>query len=120
MVSLLIIDDEPIIRKLLSRMMELEGYEVFQAESCATGIKQLKMHCPQVVLCDVILPDGNGVDLIPEMKRQLPDSEVIMRRKGKCMTMVDNDEAIIAGNKLVMACLTATNLSISGFSSCSR
>ena len=78
MVSLLIIDDEPIIRKLLSRMMELEGYEVFQAESCATGIKQLKMHCPQVVLCDVILPDGNGVDLIPEMKRQLPDSEVIM------------------------------------------
>ena len=78
MVSLLIIDDEPIIRKLLSRMMELEGYEVFQAESCATGIKQLKMHCPQVVLCDVILPDGNGVDLIPEMKRQLPDSKVIM------------------------------------------
>ncbi|MDD4589105.1 MAG: sigma-54 dependent transcriptional regulator [Parabacteroides sp.] len=78
MVSLLIIDDEPIIRKLLSRMMELEGYEVFQADSCATGIKQLKLHHPQVILCDVILPDGNGVELIPEMKNQLPDSEVIM------------------------------------------
>jgi len=78
MVSLLIIDDEPIIRKLLSRMMELEGYEVFQADSCATGIKQLKLHHPQVILCDVILPDGNGVELIPEMKSQSPDSEVIM------------------------------------------
>lgn len=78
MVSLLIIDDEPIIRKLLSRMMELEGYEVFQADSCATGIKQLKLHHPQVILCDVILPDGNGVELIPEMRNQSPGSEVIM------------------------------------------
>ena len=32
--SILIIDDEPQIRKLLSRMMELEGYEVFQAADC--------------------------------------------------------------------------------------
>jgi len=78
MVSLLIIDDKPIIRKLLSRMMELEGYEVFQADSCATGIKQLRLHHPHVILCDVILPDGNGVELIPEMKNQSPDSEVIM------------------------------------------
>ena len=33
--SILIIDDEPQIRKLLSRMMELEGYEVFQAADCS-------------------------------------------------------------------------------------
>lgn len=51
--SILIIDDEPQIRKLLSRMMELEGYEVFQAADCQSTLKQLKLHNPQVVLCDV-------------------------------------------------------------------
>lgn len=61
--SILIIDDEPQIRKLLSRMMELEGYEVFQAADCQSTLKQLKLHNPQVVLCDVFLPDGNGVDI---------------------------------------------------------
>ncbi len=76
--TLLIIDDEPIIRKLLSRMLELEGYEVFQAADCAAGLKQLKLHMPQVVLCDVFLPDGNGVMFISEIKRQCPDCEVIL------------------------------------------
>ena len=66
--SILIIDDEPQIRKLLSRMMELEGYEVFQAADCQSTLKQLKLHNPQVVLCDVFLPDGNGVDLCRELK----------------------------------------------------
>lgn len=52
--SILIIDDEPQIRKLLSRMMELEGYEVFQAADCQSTLKQLKLHNPQVVLCVVL------------------------------------------------------------------
>lgn len=76
--SILIIDDEPMIRKLLSRMMELEGYEVVQAADCSTGIKQLKQHQPQVVLCDVFLPDGNGVEMVTEIKRLHPECEVIL------------------------------------------
>lgn len=56
--SILIIDDEPQIRKLLSRMMELEGYEVFQAADCQSTLKQLKLHQSQVVLCDCVLPDA--------------------------------------------------------------
>ncbi len=67
--SILIIDDEPQIRKLLSRMMELEGYEVFQAADCQSTLKQLKLHNPQVVLCDVFLPDGNGVDMVTTIKK---------------------------------------------------
>lgn len=62
--SLLVIDDEPIIRKLLSRMLELEGYSVHCAEDKSSGLKATKRFNPQVVLCDVFLPDGNGVDMI--------------------------------------------------------
>lgn len=76
--SILIIDDEPRIRKLLSRMMELEGYEVFQAVDCQSTLKQLKLHNPQVVLCDVFLPDGNGVDLVTTIKKLYPEAEIIL------------------------------------------
>ena len=76
--SILIIDDEPQIRKFLSRMMELEGYEVFQAADCQSTLKQLKLHNPQVVLCDVFLPDGNGVDMVTTIKKLYPELEVIL------------------------------------------
>lgn len=74
----LIIDDEPIIRKLLARMMELEGYEVFQAADRASGLKLLTAKTPQLVLCDVFLPDGNGVEMVKEIKELQPETEVIL------------------------------------------
>jgi two-component system, NtrC family, response regulator len=76
--KLLIIDDELQIRKLLSRLMELEGYEVFQASDCRTGLRQAEACSPLVTLCDVRLPDGNGVDLIAKIKKVCPLTEIIM------------------------------------------
>ena len=76
--TILIIDDEPIIRKLLARMMELEGYEVFQAADRASGLKLLTAKTPQLVLCDVFLPDGNGVEMVKEIKELQPETEVIL------------------------------------------
>lgn len=78
MVKVLIIDDEAQIRMLLSRIIGLEGYEVLQADSIKCGIKQIKQHLPDIVLCDVLLPDGSGVDTIAEFKLLIPDSEIIM------------------------------------------
>lgn len=76
--TILIIDDEPIIRKLLAHMMELEGYEVFQAADRASGLKLLTAKTPQLVLCDVFLPDGNGVEMVKEIKELQPETEVIL------------------------------------------
>ena len=76
--TILIIDDEPIIRKLLARMMELEGYEVFQAADRASGLKLLTAKTPHLVLCDVFLPDGNGVEMVKEIKELQPETEVIL------------------------------------------
>ncbi|MEG2515178.1 MAG: response regulator, partial [Bacteroidaceae bacterium] len=78
MSKLLIIDDEDQIRKLLTRMMELEGYEVCQATDCRSGLKQVEVTSPDVVLCDVRLPDGNGVELIAEIKKRYSLTEVIL------------------------------------------
>lgn len=58
--KVLIIDDEKQILGLLSRIIGLEGYEVLQAATCKAGLRQMEQHSPEVVLCDVFLPDGNG------------------------------------------------------------
>lgn len=78
MSKILIIDDETQIRSLLARMMELEGYEVCQAGDCKTALKQLELHAPDVALCDVFLPDGNGVDLVLALKKAAPNVEIIL------------------------------------------
>ena len=78
MSKILIVDDEVQIRTLLARMMELEGYEVCQAGDCRAALKQLELQSPDVALCDVFLPDGNGVDLVLAIKKAAPNVEVIL------------------------------------------
>ena len=78
MAKILIIDDETQLRGLLSRIIGLEGYEVIQAENCTTGLRQLERTHPEVVLCDVKLPDGNGVEMVTRIKQAEPDCEVIL------------------------------------------
>ena len=78
MSKILIIDDEVQIRTLLTRMMELEGYDVCQAGDCRAALKQLELQNPDVVLCEVFLPYGNGVDLVLAIKKAAPNVEVIL------------------------------------------
>lgn len=76
--KILIIDDELQIRSLLARIISYEGYAVTQAETLKDAAKQLQLCKPDIVLCDVFLPDGNGIDFIPQIKAVVPNCEVIM------------------------------------------
>lgn len=78
MSRILIIDDEKQLRNLLSRIIRLEGYDVFEADDCAQGMKMLAQYDFEAVLCDVRLPDGNGVDQVSKIKQAAPLTEVIL------------------------------------------
>ena len=75
--SVLIIDDEKKLCSLLARIIELEGFKVFQAYTGKEGLKILKAEDILVVLSDVKLPDFNGVELVKEIKKIRPVVEVI-------------------------------------------
>lgn len=75
---ILIIDDEQKLSTLLTRIISLEGFEVKQAGDCKTGLKKLEQNDIDVVLCDVKLPDGNGVELVKEIKDRFRFTEVIL------------------------------------------
>ena len=78
--TLLIIDDEARLRQLLAQVLELEGYTVLQAPDATRGLELLRQHADDVllVLCDVKLPDANGVDLLPRLKVAAPEAEVVL------------------------------------------
>ena len=76
--KILIIDDEPTIRMLLARLLELEGYEVVKAQDRATALHILREQTVQVVLCDVFLPDGNGVDMVGELQQLAPAAKIVL------------------------------------------
>jgi len=73
-----IIDDEEKLRNLLSRIIKLEGFTVKEAGDLKTAKKMLEKELPEVILCDVKLPDGNGIDFILEIKKKYPSTEVIL------------------------------------------
>lgn len=78
MKKVLIIDDEEKIRTLLSRLISLEDFDVYQAIDCANALNVLEKIEIDVVLCDVKLPDGNGVEFTKLLKEKYPVIEVIL------------------------------------------
>jgi len=76
--NILIIDDEEKLRNLLSKIISYEGFEVLQAENSKTALKKMEQFDIDVVICDVKLPDGNGVELSKELKKKYPLTEIIL------------------------------------------
>ncbi len=78
MEKILIIDDEEKIRTLLSRIISLEGFDVFQASDLKNAMKRLEVSEIDVIISDVKLPDGSGVEFSKIIKKNYPASEVIL------------------------------------------
>ena len=78
--TLLLIDDETALRQAIARMLELEGYTVRQAPDARRGLEDLAQHADDilVVLSDVKLPDGHGLDLLPRYRAKAPLAEIIL------------------------------------------
>jgi DNA-binding NtrC family response regulator len=76
--SILIVDDEEKLRSLLTRIIRLEGFITEEAADLKTARKKLETFQPDIILCDVKLPDGTGIEFVEEIRRTLPFAEVIL------------------------------------------
>jgi DNA-binding NtrC family response regulator len=76
--NILIIDDEEQLRKLLARIISLENFHVEEAGTLKAAVECLDRKQIDVVLCDVKLPDGNGVEFVRDAKRKYPLTEIIL------------------------------------------
>ena len=76
--NLLIVDDEASLRDFLSIVFEEEGWRVETAGSVAEARVALAKNEPDLILCDLMLPDGSGIDLLREVKAAAPSIAVVM------------------------------------------
>lgn len=76
--NILLIDDEEKLRNLMGRIIKSEGFDVVEAADCKTGLKKAEQQQFDVILCDVKLPDGSGVELVEKLKKTSPLTEVIL------------------------------------------
>lgn len=65
---ILIIEDQPDIRKTIDYNLSKESFEVFQAASIAEGEQAIQQHKPDLVILDLMLPDGSGLTLCRDIK----------------------------------------------------
>jgi CheY-like chemotaxis protein len=75
-VTILIIDDELHIRRLVAQMLELAGYRVLEAASGAEALNLLETERPDVITCDIFMPGMNGYEVLEALKSQ-PTTEGI-------------------------------------------
>ncbi len=75
--KILIVDDEPELRQLLKTILEPD-FTVAEAENAAGLQRSFSLDAPDVILLDLKLPDANGLDLLPQIKKTWPDTEVIV------------------------------------------
>ena len=91
--SILIIDDEEIIREALEALLSAEGYRVRTAATATEGMEQVAAGPLDAVLLDLMLPDGNGLELLEEIRRFDEDLPVVM------ITAFGTIESAIAATK---------------------
>jgi DNA-binding NtrC family response regulator len=78
MAHLLIVDDEPAARSTLALLLRKRGHHVTEADGVSTAVKRLSESAFDLVITDLRMPDGDGLDVLRSAKEQIPSPEVIL------------------------------------------
>jgi CheY-like chemotaxis protein len=76
--SLLIVDDEPAIRTLVARLAESRGYQITEAACAGEALDRMAEHQAAIAVCDIGMPDRDGLWLTGQLRHQFPDTAVII------------------------------------------
>lgn len=75
---ILVVDDEAGVRLGIRRFLEAKGYQVQEADSCRGAEDAFRSDPPDAAILDFVLPDGNGIDLVPRLKKLEPSVPILM------------------------------------------
>jgi DNA-binding NtrC family response regulator len=75
--SILVADDEDSIRSLIQHFLSSAGHTVVMAANAQEACETMLKHRFDLVITDVLMPDGDGLDLITELKKTQPDARIL-------------------------------------------
>jgi len=78
MKSVLVIDDDPLIRKTLSSYLSKKGFEAVAAEDGEEGLQKYEEHVPDLVILDIRLPDVDGLEVLGRIREKNPNATIII------------------------------------------
>ncbi|MEV6257707.1 response regulator transcription factor [Nocardia sp. NPDC051929] len=90
-ITVLVVDDEPVLAEMMSMALRYEGWEVTTAGDGRTAVAKTRGARPDVVVLDVMLPDMTGLEVLGKLRAQYPDLPVLL------LTAKDSVEDRIAG-----------------------
>lgn len=74
--SVLVVDDDPAIRKVLTTTLELEGYEIDVAVDGEEALARLEHKLPDLMILDIMMPRVNGLDVLEKLRGQKETSDL--------------------------------------------
>ncbi|PMH40580.1 two-component system response regulator [Vibrio sp. 10N.286.49.B3] len=86
--SILLVDDDPIFRNMITSVLRVQGYDVIEAEHGLDGLAKLRTSDPDIVLCDLSMPVLNGIEFVEEASLQYPYLPLIVVSATEDMSQV--------------------------------
>jgi two-component system, chemotaxis family, chemotaxis protein CheY len=77
MSKVLVIDDDPGVRRVIRQALEDESIEVVEAEDGQQGLRKFSTHRPAVVVTDIVMPNMEGIETIPHLRTLSPSLRLI-------------------------------------------
>ncbi len=74
----LVVDDDKLVADTLSLIFKANGFEAEACYSAAEGLERARTYDPELLLCDVTMPETTGLEMIAKIDRELPDCRILM------------------------------------------
>ena len=74
----LIVDDDPLVADTLNLIFRANGYDSEAVYSAADGLARARTFAPRLLLCDVTMPEQNGLQLAETMQHEMPQCKLLM------------------------------------------
>jgi two-component system chemotaxis response regulator CheY len=89
MPTILVIDDDQLLRGVVRVVLEAAGYEVVEADDGQAGLRLHREHSPDLVLVDIFMPEQDGLEFIRELRARDPRAKIVAMSGGGRAGMLD-------------------------------
>ena len=89
MATILLVEDDTELRKLLTKVLEREQFRVLEASNGLEAMQILELQAPDLVITDIIMPDQDGIGTINQLKKNHPEIKIIAISGGGRMLKED-------------------------------
>lgn len=87
--NILVVEDDAELLGVIGRALETAGHRVLLAGTGESGLRLFHAEPPDLVICDIVMPDRDGIELIPQMKGERPDVRILAMSGRQMIGLLD-------------------------------